>query len=486
MGTKKKNDTQLDKAVKDLTEILERRHETANAISRKGNKIVVPEFMSLPEAADAILDYQKQMEEDTEKCVVLTGHPHDCLNAFNTAMTTTFGSLVGTSSVAMSFFGPMRRLSCSTTIQIGPDETITVPFGTVKVPGLPVSIQIGVKQASEEIMKSQVVIDFEYRKKFEPLVEMIEEEAKKVLKNNSIFLHKAIDSKFNFLSLDGITDERVIYTRQQRKDVEAHLFNYIVNTDEMLRRGVSLKHAVLLYGTYGTSKTLTALLAAVKCTQHNWTFINVNPGDSISQSYEFAKKYQPCLVFFEDIDRVASGHRDEALDRILNTCDGILSKSAQVVTVMTTNNVDKIQKGMMRPGRIDVLLELGALDAESIVRMVQLYCPDVEGELDGEELMEAGRGFTPAFVTEACQRALRYSIADGRSHVNQEDIAASLRGLRAHFEAVNKSDWLPSETLDGRMKSIVRPLVHREAVNLGHAIGRGIGVSIAVGEDNGE
>ena len=196
------------------------------------------------------------------------------------------------------------------------------------------------------------------------------------------------------------------------------------------------------------------------------------------------------MVFFEDIDQVASGHRDEALNRILNTCDGILSKSAAVVTVMTTNNVAKIQKGMLRPGRIDVMLELGALDADAMVKMVELYCTDIEGDLDGDALEEAGKGYTPAFVTEACQRSLLYSIADGRDKINQADVIHSLIGLRSHFESVNDTDWVPTDPLDSKMREILEPVITAHAertVKVGaEAVGRSIDRPVTVDYDEAE
>lgn len=485
--TEKKTQSELEKATNALTTVLEHRYETANAISRQGTVIVIPEYMTLPEASEAIMDYQKQMEDDTEKSVEFIGHPNDTLHAFNTAMHTTFGNLIGSSHMIQTFFGPMKIPSQSKTIEIGPNETESVPWGYVQVPGLPVSMNVSVTEVPNNIMNSILHINFEYKKKFEPMVEMIEDEARKELAHHSIFLHKAIDSRFNFLHLGKISDRNVIYTKQQRKDVEANLFNHIVNTAVIKARGASLKRAILLYGTYGTTKTLTALLAAAKCIENNWTFLSVLPGDDISHAFEFAKKFQPCMVFFEDIDQVASGVRDEALNRILNTCDGILSKSAEVVTVMTTNHVNKIQKGMLRPGRIDVMLELGALDADAMVEMVELYCPDIEGELNGEELEEAGKDYTPAFVTEACQRSLLYSIADGRDKVCQADVVHALIGLRSHYDSVNEEDWKPSESLDGRMTDILGPLVKDETrkagTALGIAMGRAIGRDVVVDYD---
>jgi transitional endoplasmic reticulum ATPase len=475
----KKQGSELDKAVTALTTVLEHRYETSNAISRDGTVIVIPEYMTLPEASDTIMDYQRQMEDPTEKRVEFIGHPNDTLHAFNKAMHITFGNLIGSSQMIQTFFGPMKVPSQSKTIQIGPNQTESVPWGHVKVPGLPIAMDVSVEENETDKMNSSLWVDFSYKKKFEPMVDMIEDEARKELKNHSIFLHKAIDSRFNFLNLGTVSDDSVIYTSQQRKDVEANLFNHIVNTETIKKRGASLKRAILLHGTYGTSKTLTALLAATKCIDNEWTFLSVLPGDDISRAFEFAKRFQPCMVFFEDIDQVASGARDEALNRILNTCDGILSKSAEVVTVMTTNNVNRIQKGMLRPGRIDVMLELGSLDADAMVRMVELYCPDIEGDLDGEELEEAGKGYTPAFVTEACQRALLYSISDGREKVRQADVVNSLRGLRSHYESVNEEDWKPSETLDGRLADVVAPLVKEETRKASTALGSAIGRSIS-------
>jgi len=231
--------------------------------------------------------------------------------------------------------------------------------------------------------------------------------------------------------------------------------------------GIGLKRTVLLSGRYGTGKTLTALLTASIAVQYGWTFIQVLPGDNIDEAFNVAVAHEPAVVFFEDVDSAAgaNGQRNERINTILNTLDGMLAKSAKVVTVLTTNHVGEIERAMLRPGRIDKIIDLGKVDAESIVRMIRGYIGDrLSGELDGDKLMSVADGYTPAFVSEACQQALLYSLdrTDGKVNgqmIEEQDIVRALVGLRAQFELMSSSHVVRQDSISSAFESMVKTSV---------------------------
>jgi len=468
----KKQKTAIEKLTDKLNVELEKMHETQQSIKREGNQIVVPSFMTPMEAAKAIVTWEKMMEEDTQKVIRVRGHKDDLLAAFERAMVGTFGLLCGGASEVMGFFGPMKVPGRSITVQVDYNEEVTVPYGKVAIPGLPIEMEIAVNEHETLPMESELFVKCDYKKKYEPMIDMIEKAVKRELKENPIFKGKAIDSRFKFLHLNGFPLERIAYAEREAEELNVHVFRMIKSTKEARKKGLSLKRTILLHGRYGTGKTLTALKAATLCVENGWTFMNVVPGDDIATALNFAVKYQPCAVFFEDIDQITDGGRDSKINVILNTVDGLLSKSAQVMTILTTNHVGNIEKAMLRPGRIDAVIEMGVVDKVSLRGLVEGYCgPMLVEEVDAGRLMAVAEGYTPSFVSEACNRAILYSLerGDGKGITN-DDLHGSLAGLRSQFELMNAErnvakprmesiiGDIVSEVVDGRVDRKVRYL----------------------------
>ena len=63
---------------------------------------------------------------------------------------------------------------------------------------------------------------------------------------------------------------------------------------------------------------------------------------------------------------------------------------------------------MLRPGRLDSIIEISSLDTNGIARMIQSVVPEkmIDAEnLDYEAIHEAMEGYLPAFVKEVIDRA---------------------------------------------------------------------------------
>lgn len=58
---------------------------------------------------------------------------------------------------------------------------------------------------------------------------------------------------------------------------------------------------------------------------------------------------------------------------LLNALDGVLSNQTGVITIMTTNYIDKLGQALIRPGRIDNKFELKECDSHQIISMVKNY-----------------------------------------------------------------------------------------------------------------
>jgi hypothetical protein len=420
-----------------LNTVLEKQYEAQSTIKREGNQIIIPEFMDYPDAVKALQRHMEEMEAPTAQHEELIGHPHDTLHAFYHGVKDVFGDLIGVEDTVQVFIFTMKVPGMSREIQVDYDEFMSVPYGKLEVPGLPVDIHAEVEEKRDK-MQSILHVNFEYKKKYQPLVTMVTEAARKWLKDKSIFLGKAIDSQFKFINLDQAPLDKIVYSAREELQLDAELFNILRMRGDLVKAGRPVKRTVLFEGNYGTGKTLTALKVAVESHANGWTFMLVKPQDSIVTAIEFAQRYQPCVVFFEDVDQVTHGERDQDMNEVLNTIDGMLNKDAQVITVLTTNRVNRIEKAMIRPGRIDTMIEMGLIDEQAILGHIHAQLgKQVDGKLNTDALVTAADGYTPAFVVEALTKSHLYALqrtGDMKAKISSEDIEAALQNLRPQFD----------------------------------------------------
>ncbi|EIW68257.1 hypothetical protein TREMEDRAFT_32265, partial [Tremella mesenterica DSM 1558] len=194
----------------------------------------------------------------------------------------------------------------------------------------------------------------------------------------------------------------------------------LLHRDTFLRLGVEAPRGVLLYGPPGCSKTMTAKALA---TESGLNFLAVKGpellnkyvGESERAVREVFRKAQaaaPSILFFDEIDALGSSRSDGdgphngVLTSLLNEMDGIVELSG-VTIVAATNRPDVLDSALMRPGRLDRILYVGApdLDARKEIFKLRLAKMAVEPRVDVVELARLAEGCSGAEVASICQDA---------------------------------------------------------------------------------
>ena len=453
--------TPVEKAMAVLQKAMVADFEQQHAILRQGDRIIIPETMAYRAAAEAILRHEKEMDEPSQSLMEFDCHPADGLVAFYHAIQSQFGSLMGQSFE--SWFGTVPARSLNVFVDYG--VTMTVPIGQASVPGLPIEFKIAPEFDESDDDGGRLRVVASYKRMYEGLVKKIENFAREELKNNSIFRGKAIDSKWNFLNAPNFDVSRVVYSAKERRQVEANILTPIKHTPAWVDSGSPLKRGILLHGPYGTGKTLTAMLTARTCVENGWTFVNVLPGDDVVKAIKFASRYEPAVVFLEDIDAETGGERGSRLNEILNTIDGVLSKASKVMTILTTNHVEDIHRAMLRPGRLDALIELGQMDKESVYDLIMAVAKDVRGanllsgDVDKDTLYEAAEGLVPAFIVEAVTKAKAYALRRAGTDalaITQQDVIDALDELRPQWEMMKSARPDKDHHLQASLEETIR------------------------------
>jgi transitional endoplasmic reticulum ATPase len=156
-----------------------------------------------------------------------------------------------------------------------------------------------------------------------------------------------------------------------------------------------------------------------------------------------ARLYQPALVFAEDLDAVAEGgdvSKDQAA-KILDIFDGVTAKGTELMVVLTTNHPERIHKGMLRPGRLDSVIEIKGLDRAGIEKLVRVSLPAevMDPDINWDEVADSVGEMLPAYVREAADRAFRYVLSrEGgdveKMNVTTYDLVHAAEGLKPQLE----------------------------------------------------
>lgn len=421
-------------------------------IAREGSKIVLPAEPKVMSEREAITHLQRKIEEGETTVAVheeVDAFPLEGAYGFMQVLREIYGW--ATPVPEKTFFGEKPPVTLS--LEVGPGEFTQVIWGQFQIPGIDGLLATGAtrKPNGDWIF----VIQGTVKKKFSETVKLIAKKVREHVRTKSIYKGKAIkittDSSGNlkpeaapsFLDLSKVNPEELILPGHVEVQVKTSLFTPIEKTAECRKYGVPLKMGVLLEGPYGTGKTLTAFVTAAKAQANGWTFIYLDRVTGLKDAYNFAKRYSPAVIFAEDIDRVISGNRDVSKDDILNTIDGVDAKGAEIITVLTTNEVEKINKAMMRPGRLDAVVSFEPLDEGAAQRLVRLYARGLIAET--EDLTEAGKelkGQIPALIREVVERSKRYAIGhsngEGTLQISGRDVANAARSMKRHMELLKE------------------------------------------------
>jgi SpoVK/Ycf46/Vps4 family AAA+-type ATPase len=183
-------------------------------------------------------------------------------------------------------------------------------------------------------------------------------------------------------------------------------------------------------------KSLLGRYLSKKCEENGWTYILIDDATALKDALILAKRYEPAVVFCEDIDRFAAERTDSA-NELLNTIDGVVGKDSKVICCLTTNHIERIQKdnqAILRPGRFDVVFSVTPPDDEAVERLIRYYS---DGLLDAsEDITAVGAilsGQIPAVIREAVERAKLSRIRRKDSMLSAGDLVTAAKSMSKHM-----------------------------------------------------
>lgn len=424
-------------------------------------KIILPRGMTYTKAYSVLERLEEEAETPTTFDRTFRFRSDDGAHATFQVIKQRYGMLLG--KTTMTFFGLQPAETRNIAVSVG--KTMQVPWGKIEIPvfkGLELVLcDNHADRDYGKIFEIHAMGPRKYKEEMESLFDDIQ----KYLEENSIYRGQAIigsDSP-EFLDLRNFDPTKIVFSDEVTRMLDGSLWAPIRYTETMRREKVPLKRAVLAYGPYGTGKTSTGQLTAGVAVENGWTFISARPGrDKIEDVLRTARLYQPAVVFVEDIDGATSTGEDDAVTKYLDAFDGITAKGGELMMLMTTNHIERIHRGMLRPGRLDAVIEIAGLDHHGIERLIKAVV--AEGKLaDGIDYTAVGDamdGFLPAFVREAVTRAVTFAInrLEGQANyvIDTPDLVAAAESLYPQLAHLNEAgEGTTKPTLDSAMGELV-------------------------------
>ncbi|MEJ1277459.1 spermatogenesis associated 5 [Cricetulus griseus] len=155
---------------------------------------------------------------------------------------------------------------------------------------------------------------------------------------------------------------------------------------------------------------------------------------AVREIFRKARAVAPSIIFFDELDALAvergssSGAGDVAdrvLAQLLTEMDGI-EQLKDVTVLAATNRPDRIDKALMRPGRIDRIIYVPLPDAATRreILNLQFHSMPISNEVDLDELVLQTDTYSGAEIIAVCKEAALLAL--------EEDIKAD-RIMKRHF-----------------------------------------------------
>ncbi|GJN73629.1 BCS1 protein precursor [Purpureocillium lilacinum] len=212
----------------------------------------------------------------------------------------------------------------------------------------------------------------------------------------------------------------VILDESVKKDLLNDAHDYLdINTRQWYaNRGIPYRRGYLFHGPPGTGKSSLSFALAGQLSMKIY-IVNLNSSSATEETISklFSELPTRCIVLLEDIDSAGLTHtRDNApvqmpvpartppsasprhwrmpempppaagaggalsLSGLLNILDGVASQEGRIL-IMTTNHIEKLDKALIRPGRVDRTLHFGLADEAMTASIFRAIYSPYENEV---------------------------------------------------------------------------------------------------------
>lgn len=221
--------------------------------------------------------------------------------------------------------------------------------------------------------------------------------------------------------------------------------------------GAKIPKGAILNGPPGTGKTL---LGKATAGEAGVTFMSVNGSEfqemfvgvgaaRVRDMFETARENAPAILFIDEIDAVGrkrggrmggGGEADVTLNQILTEMDGFNSIGDRVVVMAATNRLDTLDDALLRPGRFDRQVYVGAPDIKGRAEILKIHLKDKKLHSDlsiedcAKKLAARTPGMSGADLANVCNEGALMAARQGQKSITFDNFNKAIDRVIAGIE----------------------------------------------------
>lgn len=252
-----------------------------------------------------------------------------------------------------------------------------------------------------------------------------------------------------------------------KKILKNDVIDALLEPEKYLEFGLTIPNGLLLYGPPGCGKTF---LAEKLSEEISFNFLFTNPSDmgskyiygsqeKISNLFNQAKKDAPSIIFFDELDAMMPERDDLTHHGYTSSVNEFLAQMTNcskhgVMVIGATNRPHKIDKAILRTGRMDKIVYVPPPDEKARHRIfeIELKNRPVDLGIDFKKLATLTKGYVASDIVFVVDEAARYALRNnGKIEQNVlEEIVSNTR------PSLNKEQLLHYEAIKDKLEGTTK------------------------------
>ena len=232
---------------------------------------------------------------------------------------------------------------------------------------------------------------------------------------------------------------------QEEKEDLSEVVDFLKNPKRYIELGARIPKGILMVGPPGTGKTYLSRAVAGEAGVPFFTisgsdFVEMFVGVGASRVrdlFEQAKKNAPAIIFIDEIDAVGrkrgaglgGGHdeREQTLNQLLVEMDGF-GVNQGIIIMAATNRPDILDPALLRPGRFDREIVVGAPDVKGREAIFKVHSKNkpLAKDVKVDVLAKRTPGFTPADIENIMNEAAILTARKKEKQIHMETIEEAI------------------------------------------------------------